>query len=136
MAKFTEQDNQNNTINIIGTGTTITGDIQCEGDIRVDGNLKGNIVTRGKIVVGVTGYINGEMNCKNADISGKIDGKIIVNELLALKATAKAKGEIITTKLSIEPNAIFTGTCNMSGDGQKQNSERQNIVTADQKTNK
>lgn len=112
MAKNNES--ENTSINLIGVGTTITGDIESNGDIRIDGNLKGSLVTKGKVVIGETGSVTGEINCKNADISGKIDGKITVSELLALKLTAKIFGDIITNKLAIEPGAIFTGTCNMS----------------------
>lgn len=115
MAKNSEPDVQLNSINIIGAGTFITGDITGEGDIRVDGNLKGTLTTKGKVVIGNTGAFGGEINCRNADISGKVDGKVKVSELLTLKASAKFTGDIITNKLAIEPNATFTGTCNMSG---------------------
>jgi cytoskeletal protein CcmA (bactofilin family) len=79
-------------------------------------------------VVGVTGFIHGEINCKNADISGKTDGRILVSELLALKSTAKVKGEINVAKLSIEPNAIFTGNCNMSSDVSRQSQDRPPVI--------
>ena len=52
-------------------------------------------------------------NCKNADLEGKLNGKIEVDELLSLKSTAKLQGEISTNKLSIEPGAIFSGNCKM-----------------------
>lgn len=100
-------------INLIGNGTNIVGDINSNGDIRIDGTLKGNLTISGKLVVGPTGKIEGNINCQNADISGDINGKVTVSELLALKATAKILGDIITGKISIEPNATFTGTCNM-----------------------
>lgn len=106
---------ENSVINIIGAGTSITGDINSDGDIRIDGNLKGNLKTSGKVVVGPTGKIIGEVICKNSDISGTIEGKINVGELLSLKSTSKILGDIRTTKLAIEPNAVFTGTCNMGG---------------------
>lgn len=105
---------ENNSINLIGAGTSITGDIESNGDIRIDGNLKGSLNTKGKVVIGETGNVNGEVNCKNADVSGKIEGKIIVSELLSLKLTAKIFGDIISNKLAIEPGAVFTGTCNMT----------------------
>lgn len=105
---------ENNSINLIGAGTSISGDIESNGDIRIDGNLKGSLNTKGKVVIGETGNINGEINCKNADVSGKIEGKIIVSELLSLKLTAKIFGDIISNKLAIEPGAVFTGTCNMT----------------------
>ena len=113
MAKNQEHDN--NGINLIGSGTSIKGDINSDGDIRIDGNLTGNLTTKGKVVIGNTGKINGEIRCKNADISGKIEGKIYVSELMQLKASSKFLGEITTNKLAIEPGAGFTGSCKMDG---------------------
>lgn len=102
-------------INIIGSGTNITGNIISENDIRIDGSLKGNLNTKGRLVIGQSGSITGEIQCNSADISGKIEGKILVSELLSLKETARVFGDIKTDKLAIEPNAVFTGTCNMGG---------------------
>lgn len=100
-------------INLIGNGTTITGDIKSNSDVRIDGTLKGNLAISGKLVVGPSGIIEGNVSCQNADVSGEIHGKVSVSELLSLKASAKLLGDIVTGKLSIEPNATFTGTCNM-----------------------
>ena len=114
MAKYNETDN--NTINLISIGTDIIGDIKSTGDIRIDGSLKGNLNTKGKVVIGPTGKINGEVICKNSEVSGIVEGKIIVGQLLNLKASSKILGDITTMKLSIEPGAIFTGNCKM-GEG-------------------
>jgi cytoskeletal protein CcmA (bactofilin family) len=113
MAKNNETDT--NVINLIGTGTEIKGDINCNGDIRIDGTLNGNLTTRGKVVIGETGKTNGEVSCKNADISGKVEGRIIISELLSLKPSSYIAGDIVTNKLAIEPGARFTGNCNMNG---------------------
>ena len=101
------------TINTLGAGTIVTGDIQSKGDIRLDGILKGSVNTSGKVVLGKEGIIEGDVICNSADISGTIKAKITVSQLLSLKATAKLNGEIITNKLSIEPGAAFTGSCSM-----------------------
>lgn len=100
-------------INLIGSGTSITGDITSNGDVRIDGNLKGNISITGKLVIGPSGTLEGNVQCQNADISGEVKGKLNVTELLSLKATARLLGDIVTGKISVEPNATFTGTCNM-----------------------
>jgi cytoskeletal protein CcmA (bactofilin family) len=100
-------------VNMIGAGTTITGDVQSKGDIRVDGTLKGSVSTEGKVVLGREGVIEGDVACKNADISGTLKAKITVSQLLSLKASSKLNGDIITNKLSIEPGASFTGSCSM-----------------------
>ncbi len=104
-----------NSLNIIGNGTSVTGDVVSNGDIRVDGKLQGNLNSKSKLVLGATGKLIGEVFCKNSEISGNIEGKITVEELLILKSTAKITGDIIASKLSIEPGAVFTGTCNMGG---------------------
>ena len=100
-------------VNMIGTGTTINGDIQSKGDIRVDGTLKGSVTTEGKVVLGIDGVIEGDVVCKNADVSGILKAKITVSQLLSLKTSAKLNGDITTNKLSIEPGAEFTGSCSM-----------------------
>tara|TARA_B100001564_G_scaffold351496_1_gene357439 strand:- start:1769 stop:2185 length:417 start_codon:yes stop_codon:yes gene_type:complete len=106
-------ENNNSVVNIIGQGTSIIGDINSNGDIRVDGTLKGSINTEGKVVLGKEGVVEGDVICQNADISGIIKAKITVSNLLSLKETAKLKGDIVTNKLSIEPGAEFTGSCSM-----------------------
>ena len=112
MAKYNET--ESTTINLISNGTEITGDIKSVGDIRIDGSLTGNLNTKGKVVIGLTGKVSGEVICKNSEVSGFIEGKITVSQLLSLKATSKLLGDIVTSKLSIEPGAKFSGNCKMS----------------------
>ena len=100
-------------VNMIGAGTIITGDIVSKGDIRIDGTLKGSVNTEGRVVLGREGMIEGDVICKDADISGIIKAKITVSQLLSLKTSAKLNGDIITNKLSIEPGAAFSGSCSM-----------------------
>jgi cytoskeletal protein CcmA (bactofilin family) len=112
MAKYNETETP--AINLISNGTDITGDIKSTGDIRIDGTLSGNLATKGKVVIGTTGKVKGEIICRNSEVSGSIEGKITVNQLLILKASSKILGDIATSKLSIEPGAIFSGNCKMS----------------------
>jgi len=102
-----------NSVSTIANGTTVTGEIKSEGNYRIDGVLKGDINVSEKLIIGPTGIIEGNIWCANSDISGKVTGKIIVKELLSLVASAQVFGEIVTKKLSIEPGAIFSGTCKM-----------------------
>lgn len=112
MAKYNETETTT-AINLIGAGTEITGDVNSNGDIRIDGTLTGNLKTAGKVVIGETGKVNGEIDCKNSEVLGEIHGKIKVGELLSLKATSKIFGDILTKKLAIEPGSKFTGNCKM-----------------------
>ena len=103
-------------INQLGAGTVINGDVKSNGDIRIDGTIKGSIESKGKIVVGSSGHVEGDVVCQNAVISGVVKVKIQVSELLELKASANFSGEISTNKLAIEPGAKFSGNCNMAAE--------------------
>jgi cytoskeletal protein CcmA (bactofilin family) len=100
-------------INIIGKGTKIVGDITSAGDVRIDGLLNGNIVISGKLVLGPSGVVEGNITSVNAELEGEVRGIVNISETLSLKSTAKINGDIVTTKLMIEPGALFTGSCNM-----------------------
>lgn len=99
--------------NRIVEGTSIIGDIVSKADFRLDGELIGNFTSQGKLVIGPSGIIKGEIICHNADIEGEFQGKLKVLEILNIKATAHIHGEVLVGKLSIEPGAEFTATCAM-----------------------
>ncbi len=113
--------------NRIVEGTLIKGDIISQADFRLDGELIGNFKSQEKIVIGPTGKVIGDIECKNADIEGKFVGKIKVSELLNVKDAAIIQGEVIVGKLSVEPGADFSATCVM-------NSNRINTVKNDGKS--
>jgi cytoskeletal protein CcmA (bactofilin family) len=100
-------------INLIGAGTVIEGDVRSSGDIRIDGTVLGHVHSKAKVVVGSTGVIEGDVNGQNADLSGTIKGKININDLTFLKSTSRIIGDIVTGKLVVEVGASFTGSCNM-----------------------
>ena len=118
MAKQTSRpygEGANQSINIISEGTKINGDIIANGDIRIDGELSGNISAQGRLVVGPKGKITGEIVCNNIEVSGYINGKVKASELLNMKSTSIIEGDINAGKLSVEPGSKFTGTCSMGG---------------------
>ncbi|EDM45259.1 hypothetical protein SCB49_05617 [unidentified eubacterium SCB49] len=104
--------------NRINEGTFITGEIQSKGFFRIDGEIKGNVTTPNKVVIGKNGLIDGTLTCDNADIEGTLTGTLNVKELLSLRNTAIITGEVIAGKLSVEPGATFNATCTM-GSGVK-----------------
>lgn len=98
---------------IIAAGTVIKGDIECSGDIRIDGTLKGNVYATNKVFIGSEGLVEGDIHCIHADILGKVEGKVTVKELLNIRGKAQVKGDLFTGKLQVEPSASFNGNCNM-----------------------
>ena len=114
MAKVAEAENTNK-INLIGIGTTIEGNITSNENIRFDGILIGNLNTKGKVFIGQSGKVSGEIKCRNCEVEGVVEGKVVVEELLSLRSMSRLYGEMKTSKLAIEPGAIFTGKCDMGG---------------------
>lgn len=116
MAKLTtNNESPNQSINIISEGTKIKGDVIANGDIRIDGELLGNISAKGRLVIGPKGKIEGQIICNNIEISGFVKGKVTASELINMKSTSQIIGDIVAGKLSVEPGSLFSGTCVMNG---------------------
>lgn len=104
-------------VNKLVEGTKIIGDIISETNIRIDGEIQGNITTSAKVVIGENGMLKGNLTCQEADIEGRIDGKLMVEGLLILRESSNIQGDIYTNKLHIEEGAIFLGACKMGSAG-------------------
>ena len=101
--------------NHLAAGTSVKGDIETQGDIRIDGSVEGSLVSKGKLVVGNRGHIIGEVNCVTGHISGKLEGIISVSEMLKVQESGQLKGEISYGKLSVEPGAELEGKISIKG---------------------
>ena len=108
-----EKTNSGNGTTLIGSGTTLKGDISSNSDLRIDGTIIGNISSNAKIVIGGSGVVEGDIFGNNADIIGKISGNIRVKELLQLREDCVVNGNIFAGKLQVEPTATFNGQCHM-----------------------
>lgn len=102
-----------NSSNVIGKGTTLEGNIETAGNIRIEGRVHGNIKSKSKVALGNSSHVDGNISAQNADIEGTVKGKIEISEMLVLKASAVIHGDISTGKLVVEPGAVFNGSCKM-----------------------
>ena len=117
-------------VSTIATGTTLNGDIESEADMRIDGNIIGNVYCKAKIVLGESGIVQGNMHATNADIFGTVNGDVIAKDLLCLKSKCTVNGDVNTKRLQIEPNATFNGQCKMTSSEQVSSGKK----LADKKT--
>lgn len=99
--------------NSLVNGTRIEGAIFTESDIRIDGKVIGTINSKGKVIIGSTGQIEGEVQCKNAVIEGRFSGTLVVSELLQIKESAVVEGDVSTAKLLVHSGSTFNVTCKM-----------------------
>ncbi len=102
-----------NVLNTISKGTVVIGNISTRGDIRIEGKITGTIVCNSKLVIGENGYVDGNIDAKNANIAGEVKGQVVVRELLQLQETGKISGDIFTSKLAVQIGANFSGSCKM-----------------------
>lgn len=102
-----------NGINRIVEGTVIEGVIKSESNLRIDGEFTGELITKGRLVVGPKGKVQGTVHCLCCDVEGTLEGEITVLELLAMKATSTVQGDLYYGQLSVEAGAKALGTFRM-----------------------
>jgi len=90
---------------IISSGVKIDGKLTSSGNIRVEGEIQGDISSQRNIVVGEGGKVNGQINADSITIGGKVSGTVRANEKLVLDPNGYLKGDIFTKILVIEAGA-------------------------------
>ena len=102
-----------NSVSRISAGTVIKGEINSPSDIRVDGTFEGRIISKGRVVVGESATIKGDVICENIDLWGNLDGNVFVKDTLSLKEGCEINGNLHIKRLSVELGATFNGNCHM-----------------------
>lgn len=98
---------------IISNGVKIEGKITSSGNIRVDGEVQGDILSQSNVSVGENGQVNGQINAEIITIGGKVSGTVKAKEKLVLDAKGNLKGDIFTKILVVEAGAKFDGKSKM-----------------------
>ena len=102
-----------NSISRISAGTVIKGEISSPNDIRIDGTFEGKVTSKGRVVLGESAVVKGDIICDNIDLWGKVEGNIFVKDTLALKEGCVVNGNLHIRKLAVELGATFNGNCKM-----------------------
>lgn len=100
-------------INRIVEGTIVEGTINSDSNLRIDGEFKGNLITKGRLVVGLKGKVSGTVNCLCCDVEGTLEGEVTVLELLSMKSSSTVQGDLYYGQLSVEAGAKALGTFRM-----------------------
>lgn len=100
-----------NSISRISAGTVIKGEILSPTDIRIDGTFEGRVQSKGRVVVGESAVIKGDIVCENIDLWGKVEGNLFVKDTLSLKEGCVVDGNLHIRRLAVELGATFNGNC-------------------------
>jgi len=98
---------------IIGKDTVITGTLDVKGDLRVEGTVKGKIISTGCVTVGSTGLVEAEIESESAIVAGAMKGNVTTSDKIELQAKCEMDGDLRTKSLVIEEGAVFCGACSM-----------------------
>src|SRR5690606_14925533 len=107
----------------IGKDSTFTGNIESTGTIRIDGKFEGEIVTKGDLVIGESGAVQGKIKAENIIIAGKVQGEVEAAGKLELVPTGNLQGEAKMALLVVEEGAVFQGNCQQYSKDSKEDSK-------------
>lgn len=95
-------------------GTEFLGELRFRNTFRVDGRLRGRIVSDNTLVVGESAKVEAEIDCGVVSIRGRVVGRVQGRQRIELLAGAHVKGTLVAPKLVIEDGAVFEGDCEMA----------------------
>lgn len=116
-------------LNMISEDTKLKGMINSQTDLRIAGQVEGEILCKGKLIITSSAKVDGNITTNGADIAGQVLGTIKVNSKLTLRKSAKVRGDIFTKTLTIEEGATLNGGCRMGAMEKLENVGYQGFAT-------
>jgi cytoskeletal protein CcmA (bactofilin family) len=96
-------------------GTEFLGELRFRNVLRIDGRLKGKIVSDNTLIVGETGHVEADIDCGVVSIRGTVLGRVHARQRIELLAGSRVQATLVSPKLVIEDGAHFEGDCEMGG---------------------
>ncbi len=101
--------------NIIGKGTIIDGNLTAEGDLILEGTVRGDVATKATLMVSPSAIVEGNIVAHHAEVSGRVNGTVQAHGLLIIKASGIIDGDVITKNLNVESGSTFNGRFKVGG---------------------
>ena len=101
--------------NVIGKGTIIDGNLTAEGDLILEGTVRGDVATKATLMVSPTAIVEGNIVAHHAEVSGRVNGTVQAHGLLIIKASGIIDGDVITKNLNVESGSTFNGRFKVGG---------------------
>lgn len=94
-------------------GTEFEGELRFKDTFRIDGSVKGRIVSDNTLIVGESGRVDADIECAVVSIRGQVSGRVHGRERIELLAGSRVQATLVSPKLLIEEGAFFQGQCDM-----------------------
>lgn len=95
--------------NVIGKGTVIQGNVIAEGDLLIEGTVRGDVTTKTNLVIGPTCIVEGNILAEHAEVAGQVKGTVQALGLLVIKSSSMIDGDVLTKNLNVESGSTFNG---------------------------
>ena len=118
---------------VLGEGAVFEGTVSCEGSIKVEGVLKGDVKVGDSIVVGPNGSVTGDVRAGEVIVFGKVNGKIDAGAL-EIKSTGEITGEVLVETLITEAGGAMRAKCEMKTPAQQGLEDQEQMLTVFQAT--
>ena len=101
---------------LLGRDTVIEGTLQFKETIRIDGRIKGKLISsEGVVIIGENAVIDADIHVASAVIRGTITGRVEAKERIEIYAPAQVTGDICAPTIAIDSGVVFNGSCKMKG---------------------
>ena len=115
MDKLADENLNTQAETVVGPSVKIQGDLNSEGNIKIEGQVTGKVKTSQSVYVNQGAKIAADMLAGNAVVGGEVQGNIKISGHLILQSTARITGDISCSILRVEDGAQFSGKCTMNG---------------------
>ena len=95
--------------NVIARGTIIQGNIVAEGDLFIEGTVRGDVTTKTTLIAGPSCVIEGNIVADHAEVAGQVKGTVQALGLLIIKSSSMIDGDVLTKNLNVESGSTFNG---------------------------
>lgn len=101
-------------VSILSSGVKIEGKFYSEGNVRVDGQIFGELKVNGNLTLGDQSEVKGDIKAKNITLSGSVEGTVLASEKVVMESKSVLKGDLFAKVLVIEEGAKFDGKSTMN----------------------
>lgn len=108
---------QSRTVSVLGGGMTVTGDVQGDGELRIEGRVEGSVKTNGRVIVESSGEVEGGIEAGEVVASGKVSGKITAKGAVRLKNGCRVEADVHAPTVELEEGGFVNGRLEMKSKG-------------------
>ena len=105
--------NSDATLSVIAYGSTVNGDMECSGVLKIEGTVEGTIRGARQVLLGRQGVVKGDIETREAVIGGQVEGSILALERVEIQGTAAVVGNVHTKTIVIREGGQINGTVRM-----------------------